>query len=165
MVIWKWMLKICENLLIGTLFEQLPHAQIRSKFKNSQSQQWDNCAEHWNCAKISFGAQVMGIWKKVPPKVGIFKVAYFKQLLGCQILTKSKNFKIQHKAKSLKLILGFGISEKSHFYKMGDFLMDFYTTPYFFLFSLPLCTFFCNFLSNPPQKSVCQSLRPFGPDF
>ena len=34
MVIWKWMLKISENLLTGILFEQLPQAQIRSKFKN-----------------------------------------------------------------------------------------------------------------------------------
>ena len=39
MVIWKWMLKICENLLTGTLFKQLPQAQIRSKFKNF-------CAHH-----------------------------------------------------------------------------------------------------------------------
>ena len=33
------MLKICENLLTGTLFKQLPQAQIRLKFKNF-------CAHH-----------------------------------------------------------------------------------------------------------------------
>ena len=51
---------------------------------------------------------------------------------------KIKNFKNQHIAKSLKFILGLKFFEKSLLWtimfgsKSGGFLMDFYTTPYFF---------------------------------
>ena len=44
-----------------------------------------------------------------------YRVDTFKWLPHPQILTKSKNFKNHHIAKSLKFILGFEIFEKSHF--------------------------------------------------
>ncbi len=103
------MLKICENL--KTLFEQLPQAQIRSKIKNF-------CAHHEtndktvilsteNVQKSHSGPKLWAFEKKLWRKWLFFRVASFKRLLRPQILTKSKNFKNQHKAKNLKFILGF----------------------------------------------------------
>ena len=96
--------------------------------------------------------------KSCDKKWVFFRVASFKRPLRHQNLTKSKNFTNQHVAKSLRFILGFEIFEKSHFWpelwtipfgsKLCHFLANFSATPYFFLFSLfslPLCTFFCNF--------------------
>ena len=65
--------------------------------------------------KSHLGTKLWAFEKKVPPKVGIFRVASFKQPLRRQVLTKSKNFKNQHVTKSLRFILGFGIFEKTHF--------------------------------------------------
>ncbi len=65
------MLKIYENLLKGTLFEQLQLAQIRSKFKNFCAHQEDK-----NVQKIFWG-QSYGVFKKVVTKV-FFTVASYK---------------------------------------------------------------------------------------
>ena len=61
---------------MGTLFERLPRAQIRSKSKNFCAHHQANnetvvlSTEKQKRSKISIWAQVMGVWKKVPPKVG-----------------------------------------------------------------------------------------------
>ena len=38
--------------------------KIQKMLCPSQSQQRDDRTEHWKCPKISFGAQVMGVWNK-----------------------------------------------------------------------------------------------------
>ena len=68
-----------------------------------------------NVQKSHLGPKLLAFEKKFPQKCFFFRVASFKQPLQPQILTKSKNFKNQHKAKSLRFILGFGIFEKTHF--------------------------------------------------
>ena len=58
MVICKWLIKICENWLMGTLFEQLPQVQISWKFKNI-CRAWSVYSGFWNVWKVSFLAWVL----------------------------------------------------------------------------------------------------------
>ena len=109
----------------------------------------------------------MSVQTQVVTKTVFFLVAFFKRPSRPQILTKPKNFKTQKIANDLKLMLSFEIFQKYHSQpelwpipfsdKSWHFLTDFYTKCHFLwfsVFSLPYVTFFVNFLSNPPQKSV-----------
>ena len=67
-----------------------------------------------NVKKYHLGPKVLVFQKKLLQKC-FYRVATFKWPPQPQILTKSKNFKNHHVAKSLKFILGFEIFEISHF--------------------------------------------------
>ena len=67
-----------------------------------------------NVKKYHLGPKVLVFQKKLLQKC-FYRVANFKWSPQPQILTESKYFKNHYVAKSLKFILGFEISEKSHF--------------------------------------------------
>ena len=80
---------------------------------------------------------LMDWWNRIYWPLLVLFLATFKRLLWPQIFTKSKNFKNQHIAKSLK---------------SWYFLTNFSATPYFFLFSqfsLPLWSFLAISFQTP----------------
>ena len=68
-----------------------------------------------NVKKFHLEPKVLLVFQKNLLQKCFDRVATFKWPPQPQILTKSKNFKNHHVAKSLKFIIGFEIFEKSHF--------------------------------------------------
>ena len=131
----------------GYPLPQLPQAQIRSKFKHFCTHQDEL---RWSCwvlkmSKISFGAKIMGILKKVVTKVFFFGVSsLFQTGAMTSNFDKIKKFKkpaLKPRAQSFSWFW--------NFWKFGPrlwyFLTDFYTITYL----VPNCGTFWRIFTRP----------------